>query len=128
MVALTRLNVTFTRVLPVLFHCFYALFFYVLGQTTASKLSYFFNVCHQHIFRHRLIKFLLLSLQNFDGCVEVPAVDTMSKDDKAASSIAMCNLLIIPEDIEHNGITVRQAQCCLSYFCIRLRNYTNALN
>jgi len=60
---------------------------------------------------------LLLSPQNFDGCVDVPAVDTMSKDDKSTISIA--------EDIQDIRVAVRQVHCCISYFYITLGNNTN---
>ena len=76
------------------------LHFYVLNQSIASKFSHFLSVCHQQTFRHPLIECLLLSSQNFDGCVEVPAVDTMSKDDKSVISVGVCNSLVIVEDIE----------------------------
>jgi len=107
--------------------CFtiFTLHFNILDQTTASEFSHFFNVCRQQTFRHSLIERLLLSTQNFDGCVEVPAVDTMSEDDKSAINIGVCNPLNIAEDIEDFGVAVRQAQCCLSYVYTRLGNCTN---
>jgi hypothetical protein len=51
----------------------------------------------------------------------------MSKDDKSAISIGVCDSLVIAEDIEDTGVAVRQVNCCLSYFYIRLGNNTNVL-
>ena len=122
MIALTRMNVNFIRIFPVLFHYFYAPFLHSRPNKN-FKIFIFFNASHQQTFRHPLIECLLLSPQNFDGCVEVSAVDRLSKDDKSAISIGVCYSFIIAEDMEDIGVSVRQVQ----FFLVNAQLYAKII-